>query len=1021
MKKLTLLLGIIMLTTIAQAGSFNWQDIGETLNAGIGDAINPSIAIGCENFQTGLACTNTPQALTRDSIHAVFESTGEIFYTKFDWIEHEWKTPKNISNTTRISLKPYITLDSQNNPYVVWEENTQTANEKEIYFNHCIATQSNDCTTNPQTTWITPENVSQTPNADSIMPDIAIGPNLIPIVAWIDGKNKDTVSSAPYGAIGGNCAGTFAGEEQTQLHVRKRTSPTKWFDMAGNPTDGWINEHPNNTTQIYNSDTGLVETDNIGDYRRCNQKFAKLFPDIDVNGTNVVHIAYENKRLGVTLASWVGHIEWDGSKWLGGLETIPAFNNIPEQIPEFSQYADFMQIGGPVIDLAMDINSSGHIFVTAIRDSNRVVSAPESKRYNWILRARRPAFIQGGGGWGAFKSYFPNYAENVQDFYEFQLDGTNTFKIVGTAISPNNLRTENRNNLYLSIGYKNYPTTGENFDAIVRAWDGHKKFNALNDVNHAFFPIGYDILTPSIAVGETDGNLFIIYTKNDGANTNIEIKKWEKDINSSQWLQAEDFLLTSPPALPDPASGYKFPPEDQEYYCNFSTPEKPHCNEPPFNMQEISLTTPTNTECRTASNDKNFFIETFYQNIDKAYCKTGIEPYTLAIPPTIKDGNYFFSLGMTYPKINTDLYSRENPELKIRIWGEGISSYLELLFETNIITGEWTNLTLPNEFKAIVPRNAFISFQGGTPTQVIPPQKINDKNVYIDRFRFDEETQEFEEINVANFKYLGLEKISTNSPIVEGQDISFSIDWKQEGIGNFNIFVCNTDNINDCQANSFGELYCPPINVIPTQTTGTDTCAQTQNTIGTYPLHVFACTTSLTFCTNPSNDEFKVKLVGERDVDIFGVINVSLNKNNYTFTDTINVSTNIQNFDAVERNAELTITFLNPTTGTIIDTQVYNTTTPLQPGEITTLTNIASFDLTNYTLIEDLHSIRITATLGPGENVITNNSKTTQFALTATEISSTVAVPEIHWIMIPILLIIVLLILNKNSFKKRTS
>ena len=72
--------------------------------------------------------------------------------------------------------------------------------------------------------------------------------------------------------------------------------------------------------------------------------------------------------------------------------------------------------------------------------------------------------------------------------------------------------------------------------------------------------------------------------------------------------------------------------------------------------------------------------------------------------------------------------------------------------------------------------------------------------------------------------------------------------------------------------------------------------------------------------------------------------------------------------------------------------------------------------LINPKLTEEVHSIRISISPAPGENVLGNNSKTVQFALTERGIQS-VAVPETNYLLLPIIVLIVLLIIN--SEKKR--
>ncbi|MDO8641549.1 MAG: hypothetical protein Q7R33_08455, partial [Nitrosarchaeum sp.] len=335
-------------------------------------------------------------------------------------------------------------------------------------------------------------------------------------------------------------------------------------------------------------------------------------------------------------------------------------------------------------------------------------------------------------------------------------------------------------------------TGGDELRPVVREWDGHKKFNGLNDINYAIVPeVSHNIFTVSLGMGKTDGNLFMLYAEDqdeDGITESIKVSKWSKDLDSSKWIQIEGTLSTAPPALPN--IGYTFPAnKTEEYYCNFDSAysgAKPICSSPPFNMLPINLS--SRTECKQASNDLNKDTEIIStENVDRAYCKLRGEPITANIPSTTKEGEYYLSMVLgtrDFPENQINIIS--NPYLEIRVWGNGgttsISTYDAVSL---IIPGQWTKTSMPSELKVKVPQNAFISFNG-KPIDLTGDSF--DENIFLDRFRLDETSQGFEEADPNIFQLIALYYINSNSTIAVGQELTLSDVLKQHYFPQFTVY-----------------------------------------------------------------------------------------------------------------------------------------------------------------------------------------------------------------------------------------
>ncbi|MDO8538672.1 MAG: hypothetical protein Q7S21_07375 [archaeon] len=1075
MKKLILFLAVFLMLSFVQAGtgSFHWQALGNVAMDGTIQSTNPSIGVGCEQISDGTACVSLTKKYlgnfdSRDSLHAVFESSGKIYYSNFNWTNNSWRTPIIISGSIANASTPSIAVGEDNKPYATFVGGSTPT--KEIYFNSCAGTTTIECSSIAN--WLpAPENVSLTATADSFSSKIDIGPNLIPIIVWVDGTHQDDITGGGTYPNGNCTSENPVGTEQTQIHVKKRINLATWGDMKGRLStetcgggagilstyscDGWLQEYPMNKTYIYNSDTNQAEIDslNLGDFQRCNKLYAKKIPDIDVNKSNTVNIVFENERLGAPLDSWTVHAEWNSTNqyWAGFTETIPPIA-IPQVQDIFYDYADAVQIGSPVVATSIDSNSSGHIFVGVLRtnafpqtciNSGDPGNWTDTTDYDWLVRASQPGFnpnLPIGQRWDAFRAYLPNFEGTVECFYNNQIQ-QNNFRLLDTKISPNNSRTENPNHVYYSI-FEKETAIQSGFDGIVREWDGHKKFNSLNKQYNTIEPLtSMDILTTSLGIGQTDGNVFLIFGL-DKANDDINVTKWNKDLDSAKWIQAEDFLSIAPPGLPN-VPGYTFNPcYAEDYNCSFNpitepastcnginypVQIKPTCSQTPFNLQTTD--TPITTLCYQATNDKlTGFDSITTQNVDRAYCSI-VEPFATVIPLSIQPGEYYFSMNIGYPKFDIGNGDEGVRNYLVRIWGD--NSSILMLIPTdpapNIITGiqqKFFSFTIP-DFKVAVSTNSYVSFEA------------TDNSVLIDRFRFDSVKPEFTE-GYFTFPNFGIKNVSTNTPVVVGQDIDFSIEWQKNLFEDLTIYVCSKNDLTECKNNTLGifyptdELYCDPITAGSSGVdTGTSNCQFTTNEAKAHDYFIFGCTitSGLEYCTSPAIGSFKVRGEGDLDVDILAVLNVKLdpNQSTYSFDDSINVKdSEIKNYEPTAKTADITITLFNPSTGIVIEKKVFASQTI--PIGTTTIGNILGtdiiFDLTSYDsppLTEDLHSIRISLSPAPGENVLGNNSKTAQFALTRTGGPRPVAVPETNILLLPIILAIVLLIVNSNHFFKNRS
>lgn len=1031
MKKNIILLALFLLFfSFVQAGtgSFHWQPVGvpnltDKIDVGsIGTPKNPSIAVGCEDISTGTACTTLTRIKdSRDSIQIVFEAGNAIYYTNFNYAANPnaWRTPIKISKLISDSVMPNIVVGNDNKPYVVWNNN---AADSEIFFTTCTKDTVQECAN--LSNWILPENVSNTPASPpdfngSFNARIGIGPNLVPIVVWVD------ESRCNY--------------DNKQIHVKKRNAINDWVDMNGKtstemcgtlPCDGWILDYPSNNSK---------------DLRQCNALgYTKKAPDIVVDNSNVAHIAFENQNLDSN-NSWIPHIQWDGSKWVGFTENLKPSDVTSAVFDEnFLNFGDLIQGGNNAIAVGIDINSSGNVFASMYRQNCAFDPATnDSNHYQLLVRARNPGFGL-GGKWGAFNVYLPAFEGEIQCFDKLRLDLSNSFRLLDTKISSNNSRTENPNHVYYSFYARGFaspgggggPILGEYY-SIVREWDGWKKFNSLNNEVIAVVPPSGVVssMTVSLGMGKTDGNIFLVFGVDNGNNGTIEgisIAKWEKDLDSSKWIQAESTLNTAPPALPNIGVGgapYTFPSnETQEYFCSFDqvySEAKPTCNKSPFNMA-ASLSN-SRTECKQASNDiykDNELMVT--QNVDRAYCKLMEEPLTLAIPPSVKEGPNYLSIILGIPFLPTP-GPAPNQSITVKVWGKNSSTFMSA-FGLGMDEKIWEAFTLPNDLNINISRNSFISFNGSP-----DPNESSDENTFIDRYRFDKTKQPFNELSITYF--LSLDKVSTNSPIIVGGNTNFAFDWTQNSIANFKIYACSINDIAQCKTDT-SLLYCNPIIVSTSgNANGTASCSSSQIMYDakTYDLYVFACNDSDGKCTNPTIDSFKVIKASESGIDSLAVLNVKLSpeKSTYSFTDSINANNSeIKNYKDVDEkcgttpSCTITVALFNPTNGNEIGKKIFAGKTI--PRGTTNLEAIVGenveFNLGDYsTLTEEVHSIRISIAPAPGENVLGNNSKTTQFLLTKKGIAAPVAVPETNLMLLPIIALIVLFILNRNSFFEKRS
>lgn len=136
----------------------------------------------------GATAYNNGRRIVRDSlgnIHLVYSSwaTGEIYYVKSTDNGANWSSPLNLSNNTGNSRYPSIVIDSSNNLYVVWDDNS--SGNYEIYYSKYT------------TSWSTPVNVSNTAGS-SYYPSLAIDSNNYLHVVWYDVSGTSEIYYSKY-------------------------------------------------------------------------------------------------------------------------------------------------------------------------------------------------------------------------------------------------------------------------------------------------------------------------------------------------------------------------------------------------------------------------------------------------------------------------------------------------------------------------------------------------------------------------------------------------------------------------------------------------------------------------------------------------------------------------------------------------------------------------------------------------------------------------------------------------------
>ncbi len=161
----------------------NQQDVWEVYFSHSSDSgFNWSVSIGISNKPNYHSNDSSITCLASGSIYLVWQqnlpqNAMQVFFSQSDDYGVTWTIPKDVSPGDNHSEHPFITCDGSSTIYLTWSNNYHYTEKLNVFLSF---------STDNGATWRTPVNVSNTANADSKYPVMAIDNKGYIYIAWME-------------------------------------------------------------------------------------------------------------------------------------------------------------------------------------------------------------------------------------------------------------------------------------------------------------------------------------------------------------------------------------------------------------------------------------------------------------------------------------------------------------------------------------------------------------------------------------------------------------------------------------------------------------------------------------------------------------------------------------------------------------------------------------------------------------------------------------------------------------------
>lgn len=214
----------------------------------------------------------------------VNDITGTGIQTDIYYINSSWSTAVNVSNNTGDSIYPRIKVDSNNNLFVIWEDNTTS--QWDIYYSN---------SSNRGATWSTKVNISNT-SGYSQKSDLEIDSNDNLYVIW-----ADNTYGGQYDILYSNSS-TRGTTWSTPVNISNNTAGYSLLsdleiDSSGNLYVVWI-DNVSGQNEVYysnSSNRGATWSAKVNVSARAGNT---TDADLEIDSNGILHIAYDDNTPG---------------------------------------------------------------------------------------------------------------------------------------------------------------------------------------------------------------------------------------------------------------------------------------------------------------------------------------------------------------------------------------------------------------------------------------------------------------------------------------------------------------------------------------------------------------------------------------------------------------------------------------------------------------------------------------------------------------------------------------------------